>query len=47
MSEIPYDTTNAQDFTQADFEGITQLVAAEFQVQEALLEQGTPTYYLL
>jgi membrane-associated protease RseP (regulator of RpoE activity) len=47
MSEIPYDTTNAQAFNQADFERITPLVATEFQVQEALMEQGTPTYYLV
>jgi len=46
MSEIPSDITNAQTFQQADFEKITQLVAAEFQIQEALMENGTPTYYL-
>src|SRR3989304_7500798 len=47
MSEIPSDILNAQAFQQADFEKITQLVAAEFQIQEALMEQGTPTYYLV
>jgi len=46
MSEIPSDIADAKTFQQADFEKITQLVAAEFQIQEALLEQGTPTYYL-
>jgi membrane-associated protease RseP (regulator of RpoE activity) len=47
MSEMPSDITNAQTFQQSDFEKITQLVAAEFQIQEALMEQGTPTYYLV
>jgi membrane-associated protease RseP (regulator of RpoE activity) len=47
MSEIPSDIIDAQTFQQADFEKITQLVAAEFQIQEALMEQGTPTYYLV
>ena len=47
MSEIPSGTVDAQTFQQADFEEITQLVAAEFQIQEALLEQGIPTYYLI
>jgi membrane-associated protease RseP (regulator of RpoE activity) len=47
MSEIPSDTVDTQTFQQADFEKITPLVAAEFQVQEALMEQGTPTYYLV
>jgi membrane-associated protease RseP (regulator of RpoE activity) len=47
MSENPSDTVDAQTFQQADFEKITQLVAAEFQIQEALMEQGTPTYYLV
>ncbi len=47
MSEIPSGVADAQTFQQADFERITQLVAAEFQIQEALLEQDTPTYYLM
>lgn len=46
MSEIPSGTSDAHVFQQADFEKITQLVAGEFQIQEALLEQGIPTYYL-
>jgi len=33
-------------FIQTDFEKITTLVSAEFQIEEALLEQGVPTYYL-
>jgi membrane-associated protease RseP (regulator of RpoE activity) len=47
MSEFSSDTSDAQAFQQADFEKITQLVVAEFQIQEALLDQGTPTYYLV
>jgi len=46
MSEIPSDIADAKTFQQADFEKITQLVASEFQIQEALMEHGTPTYYL-
>ena len=47
MSEIPRDTAEAPTFQQADFERITQLVTAEFQIQESLMEHGTPTYYLV
>ena len=46
MSEIPSAADDTQPFQQTDFEKITQLVKGEFQIQEALLEQGTPTYYL-
>ncbi len=46
MSELPNDIANARIFHYADFEKITQLVASEFLIQEALMEQGTPTYYL-
>ena len=46
MSETPSDAGDMQSFQQTDFEKITQLVKGEFQIQEALLEQGTPTYYL-
>jgi membrane-associated protease RseP (regulator of RpoE activity) len=46
MSEVPSDIADAKTFQQADFEKITQLIASEFQIQEALMEQGIPTYYL-
>jgi membrane-associated protease RseP (regulator of RpoE activity) len=46
MSEIPSDIADAKTFQQADFEKITPLVASEFQIQEALMEHGIPTYYL-
>jgi membrane-associated protease RseP (regulator of RpoE activity) len=46
MSELPKGPVDAQTFQQADFERITQLVVAEFQIEEALMEQGTPTFYL-
>jgi membrane-associated protease RseP (regulator of RpoE activity) len=46
MSEIPSGIADAETFQQADFEKITPLVASEFQIQEALMEHGIPTYYL-
>ena len=46
MSEIPDTDLEASTFQQAEFEQITQLVSAEFQVEETFLERGIPTYYL-
>jgi hypothetical protein len=45
MSEIP-ETADAHAIQQTDFERITSLVSAEFQMEEALLEHNVPTYYL-
>ncbi|MCX8153642.1 MAG: site-2 protease family protein [Candidatus Bathyarchaeota archaeon] len=47
MSDIAEGITSTRMFQQSDFEKITQLVTAEFKIQEALLENGIPTYYLL
>ena len=47
MTEIPSDTSDAQAPQQADFEQITRLVTGEFQIEESLIAQGTPTYYLV
>ena len=47
MTKIPNDSGDAQAFLQADFQKITHLVAAEFQIQEVLVDQSTPTYYLV
>jgi membrane-associated protease RseP (regulator of RpoE activity) len=47
MSKLPYDISTVEAFNQADFERVTQLVDAEFQVQEALMEQDIPTYHLV
>ena len=47
MSNIPSDIADAQSFQQVDFEKITRLVAAEFQIEESLMEQSTPKYYLV
>jgi hypothetical protein len=47
MTEIPSETGDTPTFQQIDFEKITQLVAAEFQIQDALMNQDTPTYYLV
>src|SRR4030065_1097369 len=46
MADNPSDILEAQNFQQSDFEKITQLVIAEFQVEESLIDQGVPTYYL-
>jgi Zn-dependent protease len=47
MTAAPSETSEQQPFTQqADYERITGLVTAEFQVEENLLLQNVPTYYL-
>lgn len=46
MSSIPFDPSRAHVFEQADFEKITSLVSAEFQVEESVLEHSIPTYVL-
>jgi membrane-associated protease RseP (regulator of RpoE activity) len=45
MSEMPGETAESIP-TQTDFERITVIVSAEFQVEEALMEHDIPTYYL-
>jgi membrane-associated protease RseP (regulator of RpoE activity) len=48
MSETP-PTEKAVEITsmqQNEFEKLTQMVSAEFQIEEALLEHNIPTYYL-
>jgi len=47
MTENPSDMTGAEAFQQTDFEKVTQLAAAEFKIEESLIVQGTPTYYLV
>ena len=46
MSETPHGSFETNAVQQTDFEKITKVVLAEFQVEEALLDQGVPTYYL-
>lgn len=46
MSELPA-IIDSREFQQTDFEKITHLVKAEFQVQDAYMDQGVPTYYLI
>lgn len=46
MTETLYGKAEASQFQQTDFETITQIVSAEFQIEEALLYQGVPTYFL-
>lgn len=45
MTELPNARAETPP-TQTDFDKITTLVNAEFQVEEALLEHNIPTYYL-
>lgn len=47
MTEIPNSIGDSQKNPQADFEKITQLVAAEFHIEESLMENGAPKYYLV
>ncbi|MDI6846979.1 MAG: site-2 protease family protein [Candidatus Bathyarchaeia archaeon] len=46
MSEIPNEKAETPFTQQTDFERITTLVSAEFQIEEALIEHNVPTYYL-
>jgi len=45
MSEVP--TSSASGFQQTEFEKISLIVREHFQVTDALLNQGIPTYYLV
>ncbi len=45
MSEVPR-PTDGTELQRADFDRITEMVSAEFQVEQSLLDQGVPTYYL-
>jgi membrane-associated protease RseP (regulator of RpoE activity) len=45
MSDIPNETAGAP-LIQTEFERITTLVSAEFQIEEALIENNIPTFYL-
>ena len=47
MTENPSDTGDSEAYQQIDFVKITQLAAAEFKIEESLIVQGTPTYYLV
>ena len=47
MTENPSDTADTEAYQQTDFAKITQLTAAEFKIEESLIVQGTPTYYLV
>lgn len=46
MSQSPSQSSDAPSMSQNDFEKLTQLVSAEFQVEESLMEHGIPTFYL-
>src|SRR4030067_1669563 len=46
MTETPNEKPDMSAFQQTDFERITQIVTAEFQVEDTQMEHGTPTYHL-
>lgn len=46
MTETPNGKEEPFVFQQSDFEKITTLVTAEFQIEESLMENGVPTYHL-
>jgi len=46
MSDYLPDEAKAPALQPVDFEQVTRLVSAEFQVEQSLLEQNIPTYYL-
>ncbi len=46
MTKTPDTTAEAPVFQQSDFEKVTQVVSAKFQLEESLMEHGIPTYYL-
>jgi membrane-associated protease RseP (regulator of RpoE activity) len=46
MTETPNGKEEPFLFQQSDFEKITTLVTAEFQVEDSLMENGVPTYHL-
>ncbi len=46
MTRIPNENYETPVLQQTDFERITRIVISEFQVEEALIQNGIPTYYL-
>jgi membrane-associated protease RseP (regulator of RpoE activity) len=46
MTELPDETFRGPVVQQGDFDRISQMVTAEFQVEESLLMHNVPTYYL-
>ncbi len=46
MSGDPLESTRDYSISQADLEKATTIVQTEFQVEETLLEQGVPSFYL-
>jgi membrane-associated protease RseP (regulator of RpoE activity) len=46
MSDVPNEKAEPTVPQQSDFEQITTLVSQQFQVEEAVMESGVPTYYL-
>jgi membrane-associated protease RseP (regulator of RpoE activity) len=46
MSDSPTKIPQAGNIQQVDLDRITQMVTSEFQIEESLIDQGIPTYYL-
>ncbi|HLN45556.1 MAG TPA: site-2 protease family protein [Candidatus Sulfotelmatobacter sp.] len=46
MTKTPKENHEIPALQQTDFERITQIVRSEFEVEEALIQNGTSTYYL-
>jgi Zn-dependent protease len=46
MGEIPNEAARSSSNLQAEFEKVSSLVSEQFQIEESLLENGVPTYYL-
>lgn len=46
MSEKPNETVMSSSNLQAEFQQVSTLVSEQFQIEESLLENGVPTYYL-
>ena len=46
MSGAPTDSPQAENIQFVDLDRITQLVTSELQIQDSLIAQGIPTYYL-
>lgn len=46
MSDVPTETPKVSGFQHFDFDRITLLVTSEFQIEDSVIDQGIPIYYL-
>lgn len=47
MVDAPNNLANVQTIQLEEFEKITKLVTTEFKIEESLMKEGSPTYYLV